>query len=46
MKHERQLAAVQREIGRLQEHGERGANLLELLHRKMELGRLLGPENN
>ncbi|MGE3886011.1 MAG: DNA primase [Vicinamibacterales bacterium] len=46
LKHERQLAAVQREIDRLQERGERGDDLLTLLQRKLELGRRLGPENN
>jgi len=46
LKHERQLAAVQREIDRLQERGERGEDLLALLQRKLELGRRLGPESH
>jgi DNA primase len=46
LKHERQLAAVQRDIDRLQERGEHGADLVTLLQRKLELGRLLGPENS
>jgi DNA primase len=46
MKYERQLAAVQRQIDGMQARGDRGADLLVLLQRKMELGRLLGPENS
>lgn len=46
LKHERQLAAVQRDIDRLQARGERGHDLLTLLQRKLELGRLLGPEHS
>jgi len=46
MKHERQLAAVQRDIDRLQALGERGDDLLQLLQKKMEIGRRLGPENS
>jgi DNA primase len=46
IKHERQLAAVQRDIALLQARGERGPELLTLLQKKLELGRLLGPENN
>ena len=43
---ERELSAVQRAINRLQEHGEKGADFLTLLQKKLELGRLLEPENN
>jgi hypothetical protein len=43
---ERDLSAVQRAIDRLQETGEKGADFLQLLQRKLELGRLLAPENN
>ncbi len=43
---ERELSAVQRAIDRLQEHGEKGADFLTLLQKKLELGRLLEPENN
>jgi DNA primase len=43
---ERELSAVQRAIDRLQEHGEKGADFLTLLQKKLELGRLLAPENN
>jgi hypothetical protein len=42
----RELSAVQREIGRLQEQGEKGSDFMALLHKKLELGRLLTPENN
>jgi DNA primase len=44
LKHERDLASVQREIDRLQTQGERGPELHALLLRKLELGRLLVPE--
>ena len=43
---ERELSAVQRAIDRLQEQGEKGADFLTLLQKKLELGRLLAPENN
>jgi DNA primase len=43
---ERELSAVQRAIDRLQEHGEKGADFLTLLQKKLELGRRLAPENN
>ena len=38
---ERELSAVQRAIDRLQEHGEKGADFLTLLQKKLELGRRL-----
>ena len=43
MKYERELAAVQREISRVQTLGERGTDLDSLLLRKTELARLLAP---
>jgi DNA primase len=42
--HERELAAVQREIDRLQTQGETGPALLALLQEKLELGRRLAPD--
>jgi hypothetical protein len=46
MKHERRLAAVQRDIDQLQARGEKGSELDELLQKKLELRRLLGAESN
>ncbi len=46
MKYERQLAAVQRDIDRLQTGGEKGSELDELLQKKLELRRLLGAESD
>ena len=40
---ERELSAVQREIDRLQEHGEKGSDFMALLQKKLELGRAAGP---
>jgi DNA primase len=46
MKYERQLAAVQRDIDRLQAQGEKGSELDGFLQKKLELRRLLGAESN
>jgi DNA primase len=43
---ERELSAVQREIDRLQEYGEKGSDFMALLQKKLELGRLLAPEHS
>ncbi len=44
LKYERQLADVQREIDGLQGRGDVEADLVALLQKKLELGRLLAPE--
>ena len=46
MTFERQLAAVQRDIDRLQAQGEKGSEVDALLQKKLELRRLLGAESN